>query len=530
MRSRMLTILTLSILVAAASVQAVALTPGAAPLDTTIAVELAGDRVRIIVGTDGPSATYAPMAEALGMTVTYRYEIIDAFAGYAERDLLPLLDAQPWSTRVSYDRLAHASLAVSRVEVGADKAEAAGYTGAGVNVAILDTGIESVHPALSGRITGCVQFSGGLRTALCEDDNGHGTHVAGIVGGSRTTLGDPGVATGVTFSAVKVLNSAGVGLVSDIIAGMDWIVQNKNVYGIRVMSASLGAAGCGDGTSDDSRAADRVMANGVVAVIAAGNEGPDKCTVGTPGDAKTVITVGAVDDRSTTDINDDVIAGFSSRGPTKDGRVKPEIVAPGVAIRSAFLGGTYVALSGTSMATPHVSGVVALMLEQNPSLSPAQVRDSIMKTGIQLPADGGGRPNNNYGYGFVNTCALLSLSGCSSGGGGAEPVPVHVSGIDLSYTHTQGGRAHKVSTLVSVAKADGSPAGGVTVSIRVTSPEGTSYTASGSTSGNGQVTLDVQQKGGGHGTWQSCVTSLSGAGFTYDEAANVATCKTISVS
>lgn len=374
------------------------------------------DSVDVVVTVTGNPQTAATGAYWGIGSLTYSYVYKHALNGYAATlDAGEMADLAGRSevVKIYYDRIVEATMDVSRRAVQADLANNLGWTGDGVTVAVLDTGISSLHSDLSGAIVGCVQFLGGQKLPVCEDDNGHGTHVSGTIAGRGNTY--RGVAPDAKLVAVKVLNAAGLGLTSDIIAGMDWIVKNKNAVNppIRVMSASLGSEpSCEDanGNSADSLAADAVMDGGVVAVIAAGNAGPGSCTIGTPGDARKVITIGATDDRGTVALGDDALAGFSSRGPTGDGRVKPDVSAPGTSITSTYLFGQYSSLSGTSMATPHVSGLVALLLEKEPSLTPAGVKTRLTSTAFKLAADTGPTPNNEFGHGFVRACAALQIS------------------------------------------------------------------------------------------------------------------------
>jgi len=286
--------------------------------------------------------------------------------------------------------------------INAPAAWAAGYTGKGITVAVVDTGIYP-HPDLTepaNRIIGFKDFVN--KKTSPYDDCGHGTHVAGIIAGNggKSNGQYKGVAPEANLVGVKDLDNTG-GRSSDVIAGIQWVVQNKATYNIKVINLSLGAPATQSYATDPlSQAAGAAWDAGLVVVAAAGNNGPAAGTINTPGINAHIITVGAVDDRGTVDTKDDVIAGFSSRGPTIDGLTKPDLVAPGVNITSlasetSYLpkknsgpGGKpgkaaqaepqekpaqttitnyYVTMSGTSMATPMVAGTAALILEKNPS-------------------------------------------------------------------------------------------------------------------------------------------------------------------
>ena len=217
---------------------------------------------------------------------------------------------------------------------GANTAPSFGLTGKGSVIAVIDTGIDGKHESLDdlddnpstddSKIIAFKDFVNYKSEAY--DDHGHGTHVAGIAsgtGGSNKKF--KGVAPGSKLVGVKVLNAYGGGSFSDVIMGIEWTVQNKVRYGIDIISMSLGANINGDGTNPVEIAATTAVEQGINFVVAAGNAGPRANSVGIPASAKNVITVGAVD-------NDKEIASFSSRGPTKDGRIKPEVSAPGVRI------------------------------------------------------------------------------------------------------------------------------------------------------------------------------------------------------
>ncbi len=256
-------------------------------------------------------------------------------------------------------------------------------TGSGINVAIIDTGIDLAHPDLQANIKGGYNAISPSKSA--DDDNGHGTHVAGTVGASDNTIGVIGVAPAVNLYAVKVLNRNGSGFISDIIEGIDWsITQN-----IHVINMSLGASSDVQALHD---AVIRANAAGIVIVAAAGNDsgGP----VGFPGAYPEVISVSATD-------SNNVIATFSSVGTEVD------LAAPGANIYSTYRGKTYRTLNGTSMASPHVAGAVALLLgrpsacdiDASGTCSPLEVKARLEATALDLGAFG---HDNQYGAGLLN--------------------------------------------------------------------------------------------------------------------------------
>lgn len=258
-------------------------------------------------------------------------------------------------------------------------------TGVGVKVAVIDTGIDADHPDLFDNLKGGVNFvSKGRRGAdptKWDDDNGHGTHVAGTIAGVNNTIGVVGVAQNAELYAIKSLDGRGSGYLSDIISGLEWAVAND----MDVVNMSLGTKSDIQAFHD---AVDVAYNAGVVLVAAAGNSGdgdPNTNNVEYPAKYSSVIAVGA------TDINDNS-PYWSSEGE------EVEVSAPGVNIYSTYKGGVYATMSGTSMASPHVAGVVALLLQNNP-LTPTEVRTVLQTTADDLGAPG---HDNVYGYGLVD--------------------------------------------------------------------------------------------------------------------------------
>ena len=312
----------------------------------------------------------------------------------------------------SFDPIAGAALAASPgiLEVGAPDAwRQLGVTGRGIGVAILDSGI-APHPDLAGRIVASVDFTSGAAPTLVPpaDPGGHGTHVAGLVAGDGTASGGAyaGIAPGANLVDVRVITSTGSTTVSTLIAGMQWILAHRADYNIRVVNLSAGAPVTVSYNDDPLAAAVEILVfAGITVVVSAGNAGPTSSSITTPGFDPYVITVGAIDDNGTATLADDAIASWSSHGPTAiDGLAKPDLVAPGRRIVSLRSPGStldlqfpdrlvagldplvpeYFRLSGTSMAAPVVTGVVALMLEGTPTLSPAQVKQRLVGTATPL--------------------------------------------------------------------------------------------------------------------------------------------------
>ena len=264
--------------------------------------------------------------------------------------------------------------------------------GAGVGVAIIDTGIDLTHPDLASAIVAQKSCISG-KTA--NDDNGHGTHVAGTIAARSNTIGVVGVAPQANLIAVKVLNSQGSGTWSQIICGIDWVTANSAKYNIKVANMSLGGAGTSDNncglTNNDPLhfAICKSRDAGVTYVVAAGNSGVNANTSVPAGYDDAVITVSALADSDgkagglgvTTSYGpDDTFATFSNFGSVVD------IAAPGVNIYSTYKGGTYATLSGTSMASPHVAGAAALYIKSHPGSTWLQVRAGLQAVAEALGA------------------------------------------------------------------------------------------------------------------------------------------------
>ncbi|MGW3691783.1 S8 family serine peptidase [Streptomyces sp. NPDC005125] len=275
----------------------------------------------------------------------------------------------------------HADLADSTTQIGAPQVWQGGDTGQGVDVAVLDTGVDAGHPDLADRIAARQSFVPDENT---DDHAGHGTHVASIIAGTGAASGgkEKGVAPGARLRIGKVLDNHGGGQISYALAGMEWAAVDQHA---KIINMSLGTSQVSDGTDPMSLAVDRLSAQtGALFVVAAGNFGEDPSTIVAPGAATSALTVGAVD-------STDALASFSSRGPRIDGALKPEITAPGVdilAANSQFIGndqGAYQSMSGTSMATPHVAGAAALLAAAHPDLTGSQLKDLLASSSRQTP-------------------------------------------------------------------------------------------------------------------------------------------------
>lgn len=262
-----------------------------------------------------------------------------------------------------------------------DYAYKLGLTGKNVTIAVMDTGI-APHIDFGKRILAFRDFYYG-RIGL-YDDNGHGTHVSGIIAGdgtmSREKDGPPvygGMAPGANLVILKVLDQKGNGNTAKVLEAIDWIVKNKAAYNIRLLNISVGMLpSAGEREQKELlEAVDDIWKRGIMVVAAAGNNGPKDNTVTIPGISRKILTVGSCDDGRADGAARGLKNGYSSMGPTECCIVKPEILAPGTNIMSCDRGGKgYQLKSGTSMAAPVVTGALALAFEKYPHLLPGEMK------------------------------------------------------------------------------------------------------------------------------------------------------------
>ncbi len=368
-------------------------------LDDKIQKAKVSKELRVIVSTDND---LEDLIKELGGKILYKYSIIDAIAVEMPAKKIHKLAQSQSVTFVDSDALVE-SLAqttpwgVSRIDAPSTWSQS---TGSGVQTAILDTGIDPKHNDLKSNIAFGVAFDKGnikFNEKDWKDKNGHGTHVAGTVAAVDNSFGVVGVAPSSSLYAVRVLNSQGSGYLSDVIAGIEWSVKGPdgvigNSDDADIISMSLGTTANILAFHD---AVDAAYNNGVVIVAAAGNSGdgnPSTPELHYPAAYDSVIAVGA------TDINDNAPSWTNSGDHV-------EIVAPGVSVLSTYRGNSYAYLSGTSMATPHVSGTVALLLSLDSTLTPTEIRNILQTTAIDLGPIG---LDTVYGHGLVNALDAIS--------------------------------------------------------------------------------------------------------------------------
>ena len=404
-----------------------------------------GGRSLVIVRAVDPATVDGVRAliAQTGGTQRRDLHIVEAVAADVPNLSLSTLSNSPLVRRIALDRLTLGSVDRTAATIGSDMVrQDFGYDGTGVGIAVIDSGITAWHDDLTSasapgtqRVDEFVDFVDGHTTP--RDDYGHGTHVAGIIAGNGfdSNGARTGIAPGSRLTVLRVLDSAGHGRISDVIAALDYVLTHRARLNIRVVNLSIGA-GVYESSQTDvlTQAAKRVVDAGIVVVASAGNNGRSGTGrrqyggITAPGNAPWVLTVGASSHGGTANRADDTVTDFSSRGPTAvDRAAKPDVIAPGLGIVSltapgsylatarpdALLPGTvdpgylpYLSLSGTSQAAPVVTGVVALLLQANPDLTPNAV-----KAILQYTAEF----NSAYdpltqGAGFVNARGALEVS------------------------------------------------------------------------------------------------------------------------
>ncbi|MEG2987139.1 MAG: S8 family peptidase [Lachnospiraceae bacterium] len=283
------------------------------------------------------------------------------------------------------------------------------HLGQGVGIAVLDTGI-MLHPDFGNRISAFCDIVNEQR--IIYDDNGHGTHVSGLlVGSGRVSQGlYAGIAPKGHLAMVKVLNQKGSGKIAHVLAGLQWVIENRDRYGIRIVNVSVGTIPK-IGDKEEEKLIEGVEAAwdyGLVVITAAGNYGPESGTITTPGISRKVITVGSSDGGMCMGHSGLLKKDYSGRGPTMECVCKPDVVAPGSHMISCNANyrqkntPPYISKSGTSMSTPVVSGAIALLLSKYPDLSNVEVKLRLRESCRDL-----GEPANRQGWGMLDVAKLM---------------------------------------------------------------------------------------------------------------------------
>ncbi|HEV2889792.1 MAG TPA: S8 family peptidase [Frankiaceae bacterium] len=391
---------------------------------------------RVVVQASSAEAAAAAVVRA-GGTVTASLPVVDGVAATIPTARRAALAAAPGVRAVTDDArvTVHATATdgtnpstiknVLREEIGATYLPA---TGAGVRVALVDTGVNETAD-LAGRVV-AIQDPGGTPELLrknvacvdlsgegdCVDRYGHGTFLAGLIAGNGAQSGGvhQGVAPGAEIVSLKIAGRNGAADVSKVLAAIQWVVSFKDQYSIDVLNLSLGTNSQAPYWLDPlNHAVEKAWGAGIVVVVAAGNSGSAFGTISKPADDPLVITVGAVDDRETPATDDDRLPNFSSRGPAPFGVAKPDLVAPGARLISLRSAGSYVEEhagpgqlagtpyrrgSGTSMAAAVTSGAVALLLQRHADWTPDRVKYALTSTAGKVAA----RDSRLVGAGLLN--------------------------------------------------------------------------------------------------------------------------------
>ncbi len=336
--------------------------------------------------------------------------------------------------------------------------------GEGVKIAILDTGIDWEHPDLAGIVAGgvCIVCNSSTTDSVeWMDRDGHGTAVAGVIAAQRNGFGVLGAAYGVRLYAVKVLNDTGVGYVSNVIAGIEWAVENN--MNIIVMSFSSP-----DYSGGEAQAVQEAYSKGLLLIASAGNSGPTSGTVGYPAALAGVIAVGATDYWNN-------VPDWSSRGPELD------LAAPGVGVNTTWIGNEYASLSGTSFSVPYVAASAALVWSARSNLTNSEVRSILEETARDLGVRG---RDNETGFGLVDSLRAVNLALNRS----LNYQPLNIT---LSLDSSRLASGDTLTGRVFVEDADGGPVGDVPLTASILGGAGLVWHSELKTEMNGWAVLRV---------------------------------------
>jgi len=442
-----------------------------------------GDRIGVIVDFDHQptSEDERLLEDEVDFIHQHTFHLIDSIAGTVAIDRIEALSVLPGVVMVELDGIMQIANSDVKDTHGVwDVYEATGYDGAGSVVSIIDTGIDGLHVGLDDLdddnrtddpkiiafydVVNNPTLTNGSEV-FPYDDQGHGSHCAGTTAGTGApTYEHTGVAPQAQLVGVKVLDAGGSGSFAGVMMGMEWTVEKRHEFNIRAASMSLGGFGAIELTSSEdesvARMANEMVRAGVALFIAAGNSaGP--ATIGTPGSAEDVITVGALDKGEQPGI-----AVYSSEGPTEEGRIKPNIAFVGSSVMSveSNTGTGYTGMSGTSMATPGAAGVAALMYQANPELSPFDVRNIMQETsdyrqchhkGANQPCAEDGtslkpRQNNVYGHGEVRAHPAV-MEAANQVYGFTDTVAVNISTPSMGDNKVHVGQGQSVKFTIDGA-------------------------------------------------------------------------------
>lgn len=338
--------------------------------------------IPVIVSLRSEMAYSKSNVAALSKRIKYELPIVNGFACDMNIQQIKNFYNHEDIDFISYDSRIHSIINKAGKTIGVDKISPIPLTGKGITVAIIDTGIimhrDLTYP--SSRIVGFKDFLKNRQKPY--DDNGHGTHISGLVASNGISSKGKykGIAPEANILSVKALDNEGNGKVSDILSAIQWVIQTRSIFNTRILNLSLGTAAQYSERYDPLvKAANKAIENGLIVVTAVGNNGPSQKSILSPSTSRHVISVGACNDRVESVLT---IPTFSSRGPTRDRVKKPDFLAPGVDIVSlSNIDATgYTSLTGTSMSAPIVSGVVALMLQENPYMTHFEAKKRLIES------------------------------------------------------------------------------------------------------------------------------------------------------
>ncbi len=384
---------------------------------------------------DRDAAIAAAESAAPSLRIERRFSIVPAASGTVLAADLPALGGARGVRQVEQDDVAELELDTATNVMGADAAvdrlgvsgDADGDVGTATSddvvIAVLDTGIDTGHQDLEGKVIDWVDLADG--TSSPNDSNGHGTHVASIAAGWGVHRAHRGVAPGAALVGIAI------GSESDAIAGYEYVVNRRDELNIRVATMSFGFGTATDGTTALALAVDAAWDAGIVTFKSTGNSGPANGTMTVPAAARGILAIGSLlDPYGGSGEFGFALSEFSSRGPTTDGRVKPDLAAPGDTISAANRGtrSGYTVKSGTSMAAPFAAGATALVLAANPDLTPDEVRDLLFATAEDRGAEGA---DNDFGHGRIQVFdavrEALRLAEVETTGDGAPRTPAQAT-------------------------------------------------------------------------------------------------------
>ena len=498
-----------------------------------------------LTGDASPARIQALEAAVGDLGVTHRFKVIDGFAATMTAEQVRALADAGGVVHVEENSVVHATNDTAQASFGVSAARAAAPAVDGdadgnvetcsagdLVAAVIDTGIDAAHRDLDeGEVIGWRDLVANQPSPY--DDNGHGSHVAATIAGEGDARADRlfrGVAPGAALVGVKVLDGGGSGTMANVTAGIDWVVANKAALGIEAINLSLGTSGCSNGTDATSVAVNNAHAAGIVVAVAAGNSGAGTCTISSPGAAADALTVGAMADMGVAGFKQ---AYFSSRGKTLDGRIKPDVSAPGVNITSADNGtGTgYAVFSGTSMATPFVAGTALLMRDRAPALTAAAVKSTMMTTAQDWGRGGDNKvagstgADIDYGAGRLDAFAAIEAVGADLGAGPAMPShqllegSLSGTGAQVDYPLNVTGTTFPIAATLIHPGVTGATASSPDFDLYLIAPNGTQVAAAETTRRQDELGFVPSVTG----TYTLRVRSFSGSGaYFVDVSANTA--------